>query len=473
MDSVSGLQRFQVGMQGGKPVDAQARFVEISQGQGQPARMALQPPANPPGMFASLIGALTRPSPQEVQQQGAALDSLRNDLTKAYGQEVMRLATPLLKGHVTVGDAGHAIASARALHCAATDNLQVMTERIRTGMTLAGQVPADATCRLLARIGLGADLYTEDLSASRAKAAAEKGLDLLAQLRATPGMSEPRALQILRFAAASPRTASASQVALELAATDAKAARPSFGGVAYGHAAVVAGASITAHVPQDFSARGTTTPSQWQADILSGQALDSRSETAQSLPDLHAQMAREVASLQTNEKMHKATAADGKTFEVSDLAMRDAPRSDITVRGRTLDRARDDFALALRDALPAGDKGNALARIISACANQRHLVGVENYTADKTYSPMGTRASSFCQEINRREDGLWSVRGTFHRVTSGYTDLRSGADYVEFNEPATTLYSVEFLIDPGQDDEAPRLASIATDVAFTAGPRGT
>lgn len=488
MESVSSLQRYQVGAQDGKAVDAQARFIEIASAGGEARSLEIRPPVKPPSRFAGLIGAFVGPTAEEVQSRGAeraALARFRQDLLKAYGNDIADLATRGLKDHLTVASASQAMTSALGMKHQAQANTDLLATRIdatfqietkSSGKPVAvssgdfrSSAPTPQMCRLLGRIALGADLHAPMLSREQVAQATSQAQALFDQLRQAPGMSSARSLQILKFAASGSHNQLATQTVLDLINGDPKASRAAFGGAFSGDTAVVGGDTLEGHVPRDFSARASTRASEWDPAILKREKLAANDAQASNLQELHAQFAAEVESLRTQEKMQEFTVKDGSVFQVSNLSVLDGHRSDISLHGRMVSREAGVFPAALRDALPEGDKGHALALIISGCVNQRHLIGLENYSAGHTYSGMGTLDSSFTHDITVREDGMYAIRSSFLRVTSGFTDFQAHMDFVKFSQPASALYRMEFLIDPGATGEAPRLAAISTDVVYTAG----
>lgn len=492
MESVSNLQRYQVGAQDGKAVDAQSRFVEIAKPGGKTQTLEIRPPVKPPSGFASLIGAMVGPSADEVQSQSAeraALALFRQDLVKVYGKDIADLATRGLKDHLTVASASRAMTSALGMKHQSQANTDLLATRIdatfqidskSSGKPAAASsgdfktsAPSTQMCRLLGRIALGADLHAPMLSREQTAKATAQALALFDQLRQTPGMSSARCLQILKFAASGSHNQLATQTVLDLIKADPKASRAAFGGAFSGDTAVVGGDTLEGHVPRDFSARASTRASDWDPAILKREKLAANDAQASNLQELHAQFAAEVESLRTQEKLQEFTARDGSEFQVSNLSVLDGHRSDISIHGRMLSREPGVFPAALREALPEGDKGHALALIISGCVNQRHLVGLENYSAGHTYSGMGNLETSFTHDITVREDGMYAIRSSFLRVTSSFTDFQAHMDIVKFSQPASALYSLEFLIDPGAAGEAPRLAAISTDVVYTSGPLAT
>lgn len=491
MESVSSLQRYQVGAQDGKAVDAQARFVEIASSGGKPHSVEVRPPVKPPSGFASLIGALVGPSAEEEQSRGAeraALACFRQDLVKAYGKDIADIATRGLKDHLTVAGASRAMTSALDMKHQAQANTDLMATRIdgtfqidtkASGKPVSPQgdfrtsAPTPQMCRLLGRIALGADLYAPLLSREQVVRTTAQALVLFDQLRQAPGMSSARCLQILKFAASGSHNQLATQTVLDLINGDPNASRAAFGGAFSGDTAVVGGDTLEGHVPRDFSARASTRVSDWDPAILKREKLAANDAQASNLQELHAQFAAEVESLRTQEKLQEFTAKDGSEFQVSNLSVLDGHRSDISIQGRMLSREAGAFPAALREALPEGDKGHALALIISACVNQRHLVGIENYSAGHTYSGMGNLETSFTHDIAVRKDGMYAIRSSFLRVTSSFTDFQAHMDIVKFSQPASALYRIEFLIDPGAAGHAPRLAAISTDVVYNSGPLPT
>lgn len=488
MESVSNLQRYQVGTQDGKTVDAQARLVETGSTGGP---LKVRPPVKPPSGFASLIGALVGPSAEDEQSRGAeraALANFRQDLLKAYGKDIADLATRGLKDHLTVASASQALTSALGMKHQAQANTDLLKTRIEATYQLdtkssaaAVSAPGDfrtsaptpQMCHLLGRIALGADLHAPMLSREQVVKATAQALTLFDQLRQAPGMSSARCLQVLKFAASASHNQLATQTVLDLINGDPKASRAAFGGAFSGDTAVVGGDTLEGHVPRDFSARASTRAIDWDPAILKREKLAANDAQASILQELHAQFAAEVESLRTQEKMQEFTAKDGTAFQVSHLSVLDGHRSDISLHGRMVSREAGAFPAALREALPEGDKGHALALIISGCVNQRHLVGLENYSAGHTFSAMGTLDSSFTHDITVREDGMYAIRSSFLRVTSSFTDFQAHMDIVKFSQPASALYRLEFVIDPGAAGEAPRLAAISTDVVYTSGPLPT
>ena len=154
--------------------------------------------------------------------------------------------------------------------------------------------------------------------------------------------------------------------------------------------------------------------------------------------------------------------------------MTDCDRASFSVTGRTLSRDPKTFAQDFRAGFPAGKKGDQLALLASCCVSQfalnRVIVNVFNNSITPA-TPGPESASMNAQDVLQRDDGRWVVRGSVSKTFTAIRDLKSDEGVARLREPAASLFTVEFVIDPGKEGEDPKLTEIHTDAIYNSGAR--
>ncbi len=500
MQSVAKLQTFMTEVGRAAPNQGAHRITVTGGGDGEPFDVHLLPPKAAPSRWDNLVGALTG-QPAQTQSPAAKPSPdtnlhFRSALAMAHGHDIAEMSFPALGNRsLTVLDASAAMASARNLSDQREMNIGVFGSAM--GVTevrpaapesvmhmgvadiLAGATPAAKNSQassnaagppsfrnmpstpelrhLLALVTLGQDIFGPKLGDPKLAAAVKQANELFGQLREAPGMSETRARQILSLAAMNPDATQATALARKLLS----------GSATSDGTACIAGTSISKLVPAQFTLNATTKSEQW--------AVSAGSAQPSPLTALHADLAKGVQEMRDGKDHVQTTQPDGTTYALArQLVERDCHRASFSVAGRTLARNQETFPSDFRGGFPAGKKGDQLALLASCCVSQFALNQVMVHVMHNSISPSvrGNEAASMnAQDVRQREDGLWVVRGSVSQTFTRVRDTKADEDFSRLREPAASLFTVEFVIDPGKAGEEPKLAEIHTDGIYTSGPR--
>ncbi|MES2481933.1 MAG: hypothetical protein V4609_08045 [Pseudomonadota bacterium] len=498
MQSASRLQPFMSAVGQAAPNQG-AQRITVTSGDGDALQVGLLAPKAAPSRWDSLVGALTRQP--AVSQQAAATPAadtnlhFRSALAMDHGHEVATMSFPALgERSLTVLDAGAAMASAhnlsdqRAVNIGLFNAAMAATEVQRAAPESAMQVGIDDVLggakpgakttqpaavsagpssfrsapstpelrHLLALVTLGQDLFAPTLGGPKLADAVKQANGLFQQLREAPGMSETRARQILSLAAMNPDATQATALARKLLS----------GSATSDGTACIAGTSISKLVPEKFTLNASTKSEQWAASAGAAQPSP--------LTALHADLAKGVQEMRDRKDHVQTTQPDGTTYALSSKVVTDCHRASFSVAGRTLARDPESFAQDFRAGFPAGKKGDQLALLASCCVSQFALNRVMVHVMENSISPAvrgNESASMNAQDVRQRDDGRWVVRGSVSQTFTRVSDPKADEGFSRLREPATSLFTVEFVIDPGKAGEEPKLAEIHTDGIYTSGPR--
>lgn len=475
MDSASGLQRFQSILAGPKTeADLAKVIVQLNQPGGESHQVALRPPLTPSGGF---LGAIFGRSQKEVDTEKASSDALatfRQALVRNFGQDIGTLAARSLKERtLTVLDARTALTSAQDLKNTHDTNLSYFQTRLEGHLALKGD--AKGAQDSLQLDGPVKDLILGLFTGSRLLVATNtNALDVMAKTAATmvqtlrnmPGASEARAREILTVAAATGDPMTAAMVVKDLAGA-LTADRPAFDG------ANVNGAA-TEGIVKNFNAKGRS--ELGESGVVTGEtATPTRTAgaPARTPAQLHGDIAGAVGGLLDSQRLVTIALEGGTQTTLCRQLQTDSNRGEYTVNGKHLtvpndknaEPDKDAFAAAFRASFPAGEKGDRLALLASACMNQFCLNPTMEYVGvNASLTPAKAGADLLSYDAWQRDDGSWGVRCAMLRQFDQYIDHTHGNDIVDSPGRCACLGTVEFTIDM---TGAPRLAQVATDVVFS------
>ena len=268
-----------------------------------------------------------------------------------------------------------------------------------------------------------------------------------------PGLSLQRAGLLVDFAASQPRHTIGVARAL---------CRPPAARIGFDHRGVAAGSNFDETlVPDDFQ------PHHMSRVVSNGEdlALEGASEASPHHIILQ--------NFSTAKVPRTVRLTSGDRLVLNQALIEDCERAVFVVNEQLMPRGnRQSFLDAYRAQFPAGSKGDALASLVSDCANQFSAHPVHVFIADRTFGP-AYRTDSIVYETWQDKDGDWTVRCSmlirFPLATVGVGPDASAP--FDMAKGSATLQTVTFRIQPDPFDEAPpRVMSIESEVVFTGGP---
>lgn len=232
--------------------------------------------------------------------------------------------------------------------------------------------------------------------------------------------------------------------------------------------------AATQGIVKDFNARGRSQLSE--SGAVTGEAASTPRTTgapARTPAQLHGDIASTVDGLLDSQRLVNIALEGGTQATLSRQLLTDSNRGEYSVNGKLLtvpkdqngEPDKDAFAAAFRASFPAGEKGDRLALLASACMNQFCLNPTMEYVGvNASLTPAKAGADLLSYDAWQRDDGSWGIRCAMLRQFDRYIDHASHNDIVETPGRCTCLWTVEYTIDV---TAVPRLAQVATDIVFS------
>lgn len=301
------------------------------------------------------------------------------------------------------------------------------------------------------------------------KLLASSAASMINSLETLPDATDTAIQQVLTLATWTGDLATTVQVVKDLCAPPG-VSRTAFTG------ASVSGAQTAGFVKGDVTARGRSEIDA--SGLVGGRSLETASgedEAAHDAPQLHVNLVKEISSQLAPQQLVPATTADAREVMLSGQLKTDCERCSFKVNGQAIvvtrdadDNAlKDQFLTDFRAAFPQGPKGDAIARLASACMNQRSLNPMSQFSSvnhDVTALRGGTRPQVQLEAFER-EDGAWSVRCSLVTEFDTYFIPSQNNQPTETPSLCASLTTVNYTIDTSGDE--PRLSAIATDLVFS------
>lgn len=487
MDATSGLQRFQLLSKDASTQGDLDKVVVLAHGPGgQQHQLEVRPPLKSSGGF---MGAVFGPSKEMVHAQQtasiAALAQFRQALVEQYGAQVGAYAGKSLQERaLTVKDIGDALATAESAKQNLNLHQPAFLKAFNEQLTTPGQraLAQDGKVNtLILDIFAGSRLLSDSTAATR-DMLAQSAAKVVRTLSEMPGASLARAQGILTLAAPTGSPSLATQVVQDMT-RPLGADRMSFDGASVMNAQVVPAKAVIAPAvqpapaawPDRVNVRGTSTLDTSGAVSGSDTGAQRASGQPATTPrQLRGDIAREVERLPVSKPLETITLAGGTTTTLCRQLLTDSSRGSYTINGKPVSVSYDQegtpdhnaFGAAFRAGFPAGAKGDAIARLASACMNQYCLNPMMEYVGQNAgFTPIKSGSDTLSYDAWQNQDGSWGIRCAMLRRFEMISDHSNNNDIVDLPGSRTCLCTAEFTLDTSGD--TPRLSQVGTDIAFS------
>lgn len=459
--------------------DLQQWVVLVKGRDGKSDAFEVRPPVKPVSGFIGRIMQSAKDA--ETEQMGInALASFRDHLVKQFGKEIGEAAGQSIRGRVaTVMVMREALGLAMDLKETQDLKKQVFETRVK-GLLQAPAVETKVSADTSSPSPLGQKAMNAVLdrlgTLCLPNAKDRPALDLLARsaasmiqsLWAMPDPSDFAIRNVLALATHTGNPVSAAQVVKDLCAPPTQG-RPGFTG------ASVSQAETARFVKGEVTARGKSEIDA--AGLVGGRSLATASgnyDAAKDAAQLHVDLVNEGVKQMSNERLMTVKTPEGGAINLSRQLHADCNRGHYKVNGQDVNMQhnasqeplKEQFMLDFRAGFPAGPKGDALALIASACANQCSINPMMQFSGvNHDITPLKAVPDTLSYEAFPRNDGEWTVRCSWLNQFDSYLIPSKSNDDATTQSRCVCVGTVTYTIDTSGD--TPRLSAVATDLVYS------